>query len=90
MTDYTLKVQNLKCGGCANTITKKIVALDVATNVSVDVEASLVHFTCADEAQLSDIKNVLAHAGYPIEDEANPFSTKAKSFVSCAVGRLTD
>ena len=40
----TLKIQNLKCGGCAHTITSKLNALEGIQNVSVDAESNSVSF----------------------------------------------
>ena len=32
-----IKIQNLKCGGCANTIIKKVSDIENVTNVNVNV-----------------------------------------------------
>jgi len=40
----TLTVQNLKCGGCANPITKAVQGIDGVTDVSVDKDLSTVSF----------------------------------------------
>ena len=48
----TLYIQNLKCGGCANTITKNISTLDAITDVSVNVEESCVSFVYTTEEKL--------------------------------------
>ena len=40
----TLYIQNLKCGGCANTITKNVSSIDAVTEVSVNVEENSVSF----------------------------------------------
>lgn len=37
-------IQNLKCGGCANTISKKLNALDDVSDVSIEVEDNSVTF----------------------------------------------
>ena len=34
----TIKIQNLKCGGCANSITKKLSKISSISNVKVNVE----------------------------------------------------
>ena len=36
----TINIQNLKCGGCANTITKNLAQLEAITEVTVNVEES--------------------------------------------------
>ena len=84
----TLKVQNLKCGGCANTITNKLSSLPNVSDVKVDVEESLVSFKYLDELTFESVIETLKINGYPQEGDANSFGTKAKSFVSCAIGRM--
>lgn len=85
----TFEVQNLKCGGCANTITKKL--SESFSDVSVDVEAKTVTFELAEE-QIEEAKATLKSLGYPVKGEELGFladkGAKAKSFVSCAVGRM--
>lgn len=85
----TIKVQNLKCGGCANTITNKLSSLPNITNVKVDVEESLVSFEYVDELTFESVIETLKINGYPQDGDENSFGTKAKSFVSCAIGRMS-
>ena len=82
-------IQNLKCGGCANTITKKLNALDDVSEVSVEVEDNSVTFEYSDEHTLDVVKETLAEIGYPEDGERNSLTTKAKSYVSCAFGKMT-
>ena len=82
-------IQNLKCGGCANTITKKLNALDDVSEVSVEVEDNSVTFEYLDEHTLDVVKETLAEIGYPEDGERNNLTTKAKSYVSCAFGKMT-
>ena len=85
----TLYIQNLKCGGCANTITKKISTLDAITDVSVNVEESCVSFVYTTEEKLIEVKEKLKALGYPEDREANSLGSKAKSYVSCAIGKIS-
>ena len=84
----TLEIQNLKCGGCANTIIKKVSSVDNVTHLKVDVDNNSISFDYADPAALRNIKVLLSKIGYPVVGEKNALSTKAKSFVSCAIGRI--
>ena len=86
----TIVIQNLECGGCASTITTKISALDNINNVLVDVETSTVSFEVSSEEDVTSVKNKLAAIGYPAEGEDNSVVSKAKSFVSCATGRMSN
>ena len=81
-------VQNLKCGGCANTITTKLSQLENITNIVVDTDSSTVSFSAISPDEALIVKERLKTLGYPsIEDENGMFS-KAKSFVSCATGKM--
>lgn len=81
-------IENLKCGGCANTITKEVKALEGVTKVEVNVEDSLVNVAIASEDVLVTLKKKLSKLGYPEVGDTNSIMHKAKSFVSCAVGRV--
>ena len=84
---HTIKVTNIKCGGCANTIVKKLESLDGISKVSVDIEEGEVKWESAEQNANSQLINQLAKMGYP---ESDPTLVQtAKSFVSCAVGRMT-
>jgi copper chaperone CopZ len=87
--ETTIQIQNLKCGGCANTITKNIVVLEGITNVSVNVEESTVIFNYETEAQLVEVKEKLKTLGYPEDGATNSLGSKAKSYVSCAIGKMS-
>ncbi|MEL0454600.1 heavy metal-associated domain-containing protein [Flavobacteriaceae bacterium SZ-1-7] len=84
----TLEVQNLKCGGCANSIKEKLSLLPNVKDISVDVANSLVSFSSDEESTVATVKSLLSKIGYPVTGNQNPLTTKAKSFVSCAVGRM--
>ena len=84
----TLEIQNLKCSGCANTIITKLSDLKGLNKVVVNNEANTVTFNYENEDTLLATKELLAKLGYPVVGEKNALATKAKSFVSCAVGRM--
>lgn len=81
-------IQNLKCGGCANTIITKLAELPDISDVEVHHETSTVSFTTTNSDRALDVKETLKALGYPSIDDANSILTKAKSFVSCATGRI--
>lgn len=89
----TFEVANIRCGGCATTIRT---ALDDAgfKEVRVDLisEPRKVSADIKDDTDLENFKKVLRDHGYPLATEQNSFvdaaSLKAKSFVSCAVGKF--
>ena len=86
----TINIQNLKCGGCAHTITTKLSVIGGITDVMVNVETSSVSFNYNNEKDVSAVKNKLAAIGYPEEGEKNSVVSKAKSFVSCATGKMAN
>ena len=85
----TIKIQNLKCGGCANTIITKISSLDNVKEVTVNVEDSTVTFNTLSEKEIEIVKNKLTTLGYPADGENNSVISKAKSYVSCATGKMS-
>ena len=86
----TVQIQNLKCNGCASTIKNKLSELDNINEVSVDVENDVVTFEYDKEDTLETVKKQLHKLGYPLSGEDNTLPTKAKSYVSCAVGRMNN
>jgi copper chaperone len=88
---YEISVENIKCGGCANTITTKLNAIDAVEASDVDVENGVVTIT-GDEAQKMEVAALLLKLGYPETGTAEGLTAakaKAKSFVSCAVGKMS-
>ncbi len=85
----SLIIQNLKCGGCASTVIKQLERLDGVSNVNVEVEHSQVNFDLKTNQLKESVKNQLKKIGYPVEGEANTFGSKAKSYISCATGKMS-
>ena len=86
----TVRIQNLKCNGCASTIKNKLSELDNINEVSVDVEKDAVTFKYDKEDTFETAKKELHKLGYPLVGEENKLQSKAKSYVSCAVGRMNN
>lgn len=87
---YELSVENIKCGGCANTITTKLNEMDVIDSCEVDVENGLITVN-GDDSHKPAVAQLLLKLGYPESGTAEGLKAakaKAKSFVSCAVGRI--
>ena len=87
----TFQVENVKCGGCASTLKTKL--LEPFGEVEVNLETMPREITLeVEENNIQALRNALRGLGYPMSDEKlNLFetgSTKAKSFVSCAVGKI--
>ena len=87
---YKISVENIKCGGCANTITTKLNALDIVNDCQVDIEKGVITIT-GDESSKTQIAQLLLKLGYPetgTTEGLKAAAAKAKSFVSCAVGKM--
>lgn len=85
----TIEIVNLKCGGCANSIKKGLQNIEGVEEVGVALETSKVTVEYNNKAVLEEVKSKLASMGYPEAGDANTIVHKAKSFVSCATGRMT-
>jgi len=82
-------IENLKCHGCANTITKGISKMDGVSKVDVLVEESSVSVEYDEALQnRENIVKKLAKYGYP-EQGNNNLKSEVVSYVSCAIGRVT-
>ena len=84
----TIEILNLKCGGCANTIKKGLLSVDGVSDISIDIETSKVNIDSENDVVLQAVKEKLSKMGYPEAGDANTIMHKAKSFVSCATGRI--
>ena len=85
----TIEILNLKCGGCANTVKKGIIAIEGIHEVLVNLDTSEVRIDTTDELVIRQVKEKLSSMGYPEVGDTNTVLHKAKSFVSCATGRMT-
>lgn len=80
-------IQNLN-DGCVNTVSKTLNALDDVSDVRVEVEYGSVTFEYSDPHTIELVTNTLSEIGYPEEGKTNSFSSKVKSYVSCAFSRF--
>ncbi len=89
MKQVVFYLQNLKCSGCEKSITKLLDNTQGLINydLSVDDSKLVLHVQNASVSEL--IKVELASLGYPVIGDKNTFSQKAKSYVSCAIGKVT-
>ena len=88
---YEITVENIKCGGCASTITRRLNELDAVSDCQVDVETGMVSIS-GDESSKLEVTQLLLNLGYPESGTAEGLKAakaKAKSFISCAVGKMS-
>lgn len=89
----TIKVDNLKCGGCASSIQLALLAIKGVGKVSVNNDTDEVTISYADSTNLNTIREKLKHLGYPEKgttEGLEKFAMGVKSYVSCAIGRLNE
>ncbi|HNP32928.1 MAG TPA: heavy-metal-associated domain-containing protein [Flavobacterium sp.] len=83
---FRIEVENIKCSGCASSIQKALLKIKNVETATVDVDSDQVIIT--GEADKEEIIARLIELGYP-EKGTNTISCKAKSYMSCALGRLS-
>ncbi len=87
----TFEVYNVKCEGCANTLTTALKEEFGEIVVDLDVTPRKITLDIEDN-RLEELKLKLRSLGYPLTtDKLSGFekaTTTAKSFVSCAVGKF--
>lgn len=89
MKTEIIKVANLKCSGCANTISKELNELDGVVRTLVDVEdnsVTVVH----EDINRQIIIDRLHELGYPEATEKNGLLLQLKSYGSCMIGRINN
>ena len=87
----TFQVKNVRCGGCAGTLTKALAQDFGEVEVNLELEPREITLELK-EGQEEALKLKLRSLGYPLlSDELSTFQTvgtTAKSFVSCAIGKM--
>jgi copper chaperone CopZ len=90
---HTFQVINVKCGGCASTLKEKLFEKFGEVEVDLEKEPREITLDIVDE-QIQELGKALKKLGYPFIEEKMGFvdsgSAKAKSFVSCAIGKMNN
>lgn len=84
-------VENIKCGGCEKSIIKGLNDIAGLSNVVIDRDQQLVSVT-ADASLREAVVEKLRKMGYPEQGSVSGLEAglvNAKSFVSCAIGRMS-
>ena len=88
MNAITIKAANLKCHGCAATIKNGLMKFHDVKSVEINIKDSSISINFdGDESNIGKYKAKLTKMGYP-EQANNSTRSIAKSFVSCAIGRV--
>ena len=86
-----IQIENLKCGGCARSILNGLGQMEGVSNVEVDHDTKHVKFT-GEASSRAQVAEKLRSMGYPEQGTLEGLSAgvaNAKSFVSCAIGRMS-
>ena len=78
-------VENIKCGGCTNSIQTALLKLDNVEKVVVDKETETI--TITGDIEKAHVITKLNELGYP-EKGDNSLLKIAKSYVNCAIGKM--
>lgn len=89
MAHETIQVQNLKCGGCAKTIETRLSNIPGVSKISIDIETSRISFLVDSANTKENILEVLHVLGYPEVGNSNSLVSKATSYISCAIGKIS-
>ena len=88
---HIFKVENVKCAGCANTLKKELEKEFGYIEVNLEVYPREITLDI-EENRISELQTALKGLGYPLSDDKLSFidgtTTKARSFVSCAIGKI--
>ncbi|MDD2984325.1 MAG: cation transporter [Crocinitomicaceae bacterium] len=83
---HQIEVENIKCGGCVNSIRTALLKIEGVANVAIDKEIETITIESSQEKEV--FVTALSKLGYP-EKGKNTVLKKAKSYVSCAVGKMS-
>jgi len=86
-----IEIENLNCGGCEKSILKGLASIEGVSDVTVDQEMKSVSFR-GDKSIRNVVVKKLQSMGYPEKGSLSGLDAglaNAKSFVSCAIGRVS-
>jgi copper chaperone len=84
-------VENIKCGGCENSIVKGLQTIEGVESVRIERESQRI-LVDAPETQRTLLASKLRSMGYPEQGSVQGLEAgvaNVKSFVSCAIGRMS-
>lgn len=89
--EQTFEVLNVKCEGCANTLIKSLATEFGEVTVDLECDPRKITLTIEDD-RFERLKLILRSLGYPLTTDQlgalQTLTTNAKSFVSCAIGKM--
>ena len=89
MTKEILNIANIKCGGCAHSITTKLEDIKGVSGIKVDFDNGTVDLSYDSNNTREKVIEKLSAMGYPEATAENGLLMKAKSYANCMVGKVT-
>lgn len=83
--ELIFEVENIKCGGCINSIKTALLKIENVEEVTIDKDIDTI-FVNGNADRLTIIAK-LNELGYP-EKGDNTLLRQAKSYVNCAIGKM--
>ncbi len=90
MKTEEITIANLGCGGCVNTITKKLTAITGVEKVEVDLKTNNVSVNHDETVNREQLTKILLSIGYPEATEKNGLLLQLKSVTSCVTGKFSN
>jgi copper chaperone CopZ len=87
MKTQEIFVENIKCGGCMTSIKQALEKIKGIAKVEINKEEEKISLT-GDHYQLNEVIDSLNSMGYPQKGD-NTLFKQAKSYVSCAIGKMS-
>lgn len=87
MKTQEIFVENIKCAGCMTSIKHALLKIKGIVKVEIDKDEEKISLS-GDQYQLSEVIDSLNGMGYPQKGENSVFK-QAKSYVSCAIGKMS-
>ncbi|MFM6947999.1 MAG: heavy-metal-associated domain-containing protein [Aquirufa sp.] len=87
MENLSILVENIKCGGCVKSIQSELLKIEGVQLAKVNIEEESILIEGDNFSKEAIIKK-LSSMGYP-EKGKNDLFKQAKSYVSCAIGKMS-
>ena len=68
MKTAKIRVQNIKCEGCVDTIRKSLSGISAISDLLIDKNTQLLQFSYDTDLNLENVTTKLNQLGYPVED----------------------
>jgi copper chaperone len=89
MISEKLHIANMKCNGCATSITAKINEIEGVYTTEVNIEEGTINVDYQEDNVREHIITKLSAMGYPEATAENGLLMKAKSYANCMIGKVS-